>query len=204
MGYTSGPYELRQSFESAPVAWGHFVSVWKRNADGTWNVIADGGAAHGPATLRPDSSVLRVGSDTAGAPLSSEEIEIQAAALSRIDSEYSRSVVELGFRESVGEFVDPSARFNRNGQLPLVGLDVISQAADLSMGFHWVGSDVRDVRISKSGDMGVSYGIVEFAGEPGGASSLTNASYYRIWRRASDAEWRVVVDVLIPIAPSSE
>jgi len=199
LGYTSGPYEVRQTHESEPVAWGHFVSVWRRNADGTWNVVADGGIAHGPTALSPDSSVLRVGVPTDGVLLNTEDWEMVRAGLGTFDSEYSLSVSEMGFHESLDQFVDPGARFYRNGQLPLVGLDTIRQTSAQAIGERWDGSVTRDVLVSQSGDMGVTYGVAQFASDTATTSTPSNASYYRIWRRVSGTGWRVVVDVLIPM-----
>ena len=46
MGYTSGRYELRvKDAKGNPVMRkGSYVTVWKKQADGNWKVMADGGA----------------------------------------------------------------------------------------------------------------------------------------------------------------
>src|SRR3712207_3032360 len=47
MGYTAGPWEFRpQTLKDKPVAFGHFVTVWKRQADGRWKVAVDLGIGH--------------------------------------------------------------------------------------------------------------------------------------------------------------
>lgn len=43
-GWTTGPWEMRA--EGKPTGHGHFLSVWKRVADGTWRVAVDIGIRH--------------------------------------------------------------------------------------------------------------------------------------------------------------
>ena len=203
MGYTSGPFEVRQTHESDPVAWGHFVSVWRRNADGTWNVIADGGIPHGPATLSPDSSVLRVRGEYGSSRMARVDSETSRVELLAVDSAYSQSVVDVGFRASLESFVDQWARFYRFSSLPIVGIEDIASFPMLSV-TPWANWEVRDVVVSQSGDMGVSYGSVRFVYPPEITITFNDASYYRIWRRAPRSNWRVVIDVLIPIDPPGD
>ena len=47
LGVTSGPWWYREIPEDAP-ATGHFVSVWRRTSDGTWQVVFDAGISHPP------------------------------------------------------------------------------------------------------------------------------------------------------------
>jgi ketosteroid isomerase-like protein len=62
LGYTTGPWEIRPSGpQDKPTAFGHFVSVWKRQTDGAWKVVVDLGISHaGPGgnskLLQPSSS----------------------------------------------------------------------------------------------------------------------------------------------------
>ncbi|MGH9424802.1 MAG: YybH family protein, partial [Terriglobia bacterium] len=42
LGYTTGPWEIRPTGpKDKPTAYGHFVSVWKRQTDGLWKVVVD-------------------------------------------------------------------------------------------------------------------------------------------------------------------
>jgi ketosteroid isomerase-like protein len=202
MGYTSGPYEVRMTPDADAVAWGHFISVWRRDAGGTWRVAADGGVAHGPATLGADSVVERAGGG-AEMRLSLNEGEIDAAAMAlrRYDEAYSRSVAENGFVESLDDFVHRSARFFRNGHHPIVGRETIANTPAV-VDAVWSDGEMSAAIISDSGDLGCTYGIVEAQAETEAGSPLLHASYYRIWKQQGDSRWRVVVDVLIPIAPT--
>jgi ketosteroid isomerase-like protein len=44
LGVTTGPWEMQKSFsDKTPVAFGQFLSVWKKQPDKSWKVIVDGG-----------------------------------------------------------------------------------------------------------------------------------------------------------------
>jgi ketosteroid isomerase-like protein len=45
-GYTTGPWELRPNDPQRPTGYGHYVSVWQKQADGAWRVTVDIGIAH--------------------------------------------------------------------------------------------------------------------------------------------------------------
>ena len=204
MGYTSGPYEVRMVPDEDAVAWGHFISVWRRDGEGTWRVAADGGVVHGPATLSPDSVVERIGGGTKrSSRLDDEGIDAAGPALLKVDAEYSRSVAENGFTASMDDFVDQSARFYRNGQLPFVGKETIIRAASVTVNV-WTDSEIRAAIVSDSGDLGCTYGVVQAQPELGTEITQLHASYYRIWKQDANSSWRVVVDVLIPIVPATE
>ena len=62
MGYTTGPWEYKKKKTDArPVAYGQFLSIWKRQRDGTWKVVLDGGVDN-PAPIEKESpgSVFRL------------------------------------------------------------------------------------------------------------------------------------------------
>ena len=204
MGYTSGPWEVRATPEAESVGWGHFVSVWKKDVDGNWKVAADGGISHGPVPLNENGTVVRVGGG-AGASSSRHEVDVSAAGLqlAEIDAEYSRSVAEGGFDGSIVQYLSESARFYRNGDLPLLGREA-AVASALVTGAGWAEWEASDAVVSQSGDMGFTYGVVASTPEDSESGSPWNASYYRIWKQDAESRWRVVVDVLIPFAPSGE
>src|SRR5215211_3439230 len=56
MGFTTGPWEAKADIkDEKPRGYGHFVTVWKKQADGTWRFAVDLGIDHpqsgGPQTL---------------------------------------------------------------------------------------------------------------------------------------------------------
>ncbi len=72
-GFSSGPWTYAAGRDTAPAAFGHFVSVWRREAGGPWKVVLDVGISHpdpgvalervevtpGPTHAPPESLRLR-------------------------------------------------------------------------------------------------------------------------------------------------
>ena len=53
-GFNTGPWEFRQKqTDEKPVAFGEFVSIWKKNAQGEWKVAIDIGIGHGAPKNKP-------------------------------------------------------------------------------------------------------------------------------------------------------
>ncbi len=47
MGYTFGPWEFKEDTKDAkPVGFGHFVTVWQKQADGSWKFAVDLGISN--------------------------------------------------------------------------------------------------------------------------------------------------------------
>lgn len=49
LGYTVGTYEMKMEVDGNPVtANGHYVTIWRKQADGSWKVVFDGGGPSAP------------------------------------------------------------------------------------------------------------------------------------------------------------
>jgi ketosteroid isomerase-like protein len=47
IGYTTGPYEFRKAeMTETPQSWGHYVSIWRKQRDGSWKVEVELGVSH--------------------------------------------------------------------------------------------------------------------------------------------------------------
>ena len=47
MGFTTGPWEAKGDInDEKPSGYGHFVTVWKKQADGSWKFVVDLGISH--------------------------------------------------------------------------------------------------------------------------------------------------------------
>ncbi len=204
LGYTFGPWEFRPPPDStgappdpASIAHGTFVSVWAKQPDGAWRVAVDIGATHEP----PDSGglgsdVLSTGPDHAWAMKTNGGGP--AANLAAIDEAYERDAV----RDGAGALETWGAgdlRFVTEGRRLVAGnpqtRDALSGRGAI-VDFHTQGA-----LISKSDDLGCTYGILERAGaavRPRTAAPDTSV-YVHVWRREQDTVWRLALIVENPL-----
>lgn len=67
LGYTSGPWRLTPAGAAKPAAFGHYLSVWRKDAEGHWKVLIDQGVGHADAPF-PETVVRRGGVAVGSAP----------------------------------------------------------------------------------------------------------------------------------------
>jgi len=67
LGYTSGPWRFTPEGAGKPTAFGHFFTVWRKQADGKWKVLVDHGVSHGEAAF-PEKVQRRGGLGVGPAP----------------------------------------------------------------------------------------------------------------------------------------
>ncbi len=189
LGFTTGPWELKNDIkDEKPSAYGHFMTVWKKQPDGSWKFVVDLGISHpqsgGPQTLWQPAEVN---------PKTSDQMVDQRSELNALlarDPNYGSVGLEQGLVKAFRTFASPEVRLYRNGSLPFIGRDVAAEAlAKVKGKFYWrpLGGDV-----SRAGDLGYTHGTYE-VGDTG--KVIEHGSYVRIWKK-EDGVWRIVMDVI--------
>jgi ketosteroid isomerase-like protein len=200
LGYTTGPWEFREKGpDDTEVAHGNFVTVWKKQADGTWKFVIDLGISNPPPVARVVYLETPSKNQKAfGKPKNKFNIESERAALIDRDREFSKASVNEGAVIAFLHYAADSVRLFRSGKSPLVGKGAAAPVFGEKQGtIAWnpVKSDV-----ARSGDLGYTYG----AGEIKEAGETQRFNYVRIWKRLSDGGWKVVLDVINSIPPANK
>ena len=182
MGFTTGPWEFKGDVkDEKPSAYGHFVTVWKKQTDGTWKFVVDLGISHpqsgGPQTLwQPAETNSKTSFKPVDGPKARE------ALLDR-DRSYST--------DKFSSYASPEVRLYRTGNLPYIGVQAATEALAKTKGqtaWQPIGGDV-----SRAGDLGYTHGTYEATDD---AKKVTEkGSYVRIWRKQGNV-WRIVMDVV--------
>ncbi len=138
LGYTGGPWELRAKPGAAPTGFGHYISVWRKQPNGKWRVVADAGVQHKQRVAVPAKVALpeRSGQSRANAI---------SAELLAMDSDYGR----MHLADDVWVY--------RAGAPPVQGKEALKDAPNVQ-------SKMEGADISASGDLGYTYGIAELEG----------------------------------------
>jgi len=198
MGYTTGPWEFRQDINDAKaVAFGNFLTVWKRQADGSWKFAIDLGISNpqpGEAIQpwqMPHNYLRNVGGTGAGA---SHKEDI--TALMDREREFSRDSVSRGARQAFEDRADRDVRLFRNGQQPA---GKAAAGAFLGAGaINWTWEPAF-ADVSRSGDLGYTYGTYRIASKDAPSNIVESGNYYRIWKKQGN-KWLVVADLTDPVA----
>lgn len=173
-GYTTGSWFVRGREE----AQGSYLKVWRRQPDGTWKWIFDGGPdAIDPAPLAADAARPAL-------PTASRGAGSAAAAVSEV------SALEAQHRDpaALAAMLAPDVRVTRAGVAPAIG----PAAAQL---FAQPGATFSPLRAegSQEGDLAFSLGEARWT-----ENGVERRGHYaRIWQRRV-AGWRIVFDQITP------
>jgi len=191
LGYTTGPYEVfRNKDEKAALAFGHYVSLWRRQDDGNFKVVLDAGVTHGAhPSHQPLYKAPGAGTSPPGRGLVRSAAE---AAIGALEKQLSETAAEHGLAAVLESRLSGSVRAYREGEYPALGrkdaLELI-----LKTGGRWSWVPAR-VLVSDSGDLGYAYGVAERK-----TGSPKKFAFLRIWRQPPSGAWKVVLDLMTAI-----
>lgn len=185
LGFTTGPFTFNGK------ASGYYFTVWKRQADGGWKWVYDGGtdslavdappAGTTPGTLAPASGA---GSYPESAVAKVRKAEDSLAEAARADLKAAYAAVLAPDGRVQGSPARPAA------DPAAVKTELATRAPQIA--FRTLGAES-----SKGGDLAWTYG--EAAWTQGGAPG--SGHYVRIWRH-DRAGWRIVFDQILPDPPA--
>lgn len=193
-GWTTGPWSFAPDTGKAPVAWGHYVSVWRRAPGGAWKLAIDLGVSHDSVEVRamdvehPATAAARaarrVSADTAAA----------VRALRTTDRAAAKATAERGFDAVLTAHAAADLRLYREERMPAHGLNAAKGL--LADSTRFVGWQPTGAEVSRSGDLGYTYGAGEFGPHAGVLGD--SASYVRVWRRGGDGRWKMALEIVLP------
>lgn len=194
LGYTMGPWQYKSDIKDAKAsAFGNFMTIWKKQADGSWKFVLDLGVSHAepktpPAMWQPSSSPSPV-------HVRRTDVEVARRQVLAAEKEFSIASARRGAVEAFLARAANDVRLFREDREPFVGKKLAASALPrLTIQWTWVPTFAD---VSSAGDLGYSYGSYELR-DKASARILESGNYARIWKR-SKGVWRVVIDVANPV-----
>ena len=194
LGYSTGPYEYRDNpkAETADI-YGTFLTIWKRQADGSWRVVLDRGIFH----QKPLEALSLQPLSTASKPKNIEKINIERERgdLKTLDEKLSTDSFKKGEAKSLSSVADMDIRVYRENKFPFLGLENARPTLSTQPGIlSW---KPQFVDVARSGDLGYFYGVYQIKDKAGtDGKVIEEGTYIRIWRKPPNGKWKVVVDLL--------
>ena len=189
MGFTTGPWEAKEDIrDEKPQAYGHFVTVWQKQADGSWKFVVDLGISHpqsgGPQTLWQPVDTNK---DISFKPV--DQASARKELLDR-DRQFSAELVKEGLAKTFLAYASSEIRLYLAGELPYVGSQAVAEVpAKKKPRIKW---DLINGDVSRAGDLGYTHGTYEVTHDSKDVNE--RGSYVRIWQKQGGT-WRVVIDV---------
>jgi len=122
-GYNTGPWEFRvNKTDEKPVAYGHFISVWKKQQDGSWKLAIDIGIDHPQPTEKPALATSSIKTKKKKGPI--DEFKNQLIELEKNFIQSSSNDLEKAYND----YLSKEARVYRVGYTPFTTLESAKEA----------------------------------------------------------------------------
>jgi len=192
LGYTTGPWQYKSDSKDAkPSAFGNFMTIWKRQSDGSWRFVLDLGISNPEPKVQVRPSFPRY----APGRVTSNDVDATRAAVMNEEREFSKASADLGAAETFLLKADVGVRVYREDRMPFVGRAAAAKAMyPPSTVWSWTPAFAD---VSRAGDLAYSYGTYELRDKKTSATTETG-NYARVWKKVAD-RWRVVIDVANPV-----
>jgi ketosteroid isomerase-like protein len=186
LAWSLGPWTYAVKKGGPVLVNGHFLSIWRKQADGRWKVEADIGVPH--AAPKQPIEPFAPQEATLAAPVSLPATPDARAGLLEKEAGLSAAWAGKGGLALLPELAK-EARVLRPRMLPLQGEADIRKALEADpAGARW---EPALLQVAPSGDLGW------VCGECGPDGKGVTASFLRIWIREAGA-WKVLFDVRLP------
>ncbi|HVZ40457.1 MAG TPA: nuclear transport factor 2 family protein [Candidatus Kapabacteria bacterium] len=194
LGYTTGPWKILPVAGGAPLATGHYVTLWRRSGKGPWKIVLDCGTScpipeSDPADVVTPAAIRALAAKWNRTPVDAVPL---AAALRAADS---ATMLVWGKDKPSSALAAHGAgtlMLFRSGVEPVEGLGRGANAADTLSG-NMVSWSQGGVAVASSGDIGYTYGTITAKPAEGDAET---SGYLRIWRITPSGFWEIVLDLL--------
>jgi len=172
LGFTTGPWEYRETkADKEAGAFGNYITIWKKQADGNWKAAVDLGISHGKpaATDAPVTDAMTTATNE----------QSSAAELAAAESKFIAATANAYQQNSNAE-----VKIFRPGQPYITAQAADADKADFV--YMPTGSG-----IAKSGELGYVYGQASVKKD----DKTMNGAYLRIWKM-HNKKWELNVEVV--------
>jgi len=195
LGYTTGPWDFQRRDPLAASSYGHYVAVWKKQADGAWRVVVDLGTTHPPP--KHNERAFAWPEPPAAPPASPVTADAAREELLGIDRAFATAAAQEGTIPAYERHASKQLRLYRNDRFPALGWKAARSVLKGEPGsLSW---EPLTADVAASGDLGYTYG----SARRGDGTASDTRSYVRIWRRDEKGAWSLVLDIMVP-APSGK
>jgi ketosteroid isomerase-like protein len=197
MGYSTGPWEFkRDTHDAKSVAWGHFLTIWKKQANGEWKFAIDLGISN-PQPSQAEAPWAAPKDYKATKLPKGITVPVSNDALLARDREFSRATLKRGTRAAFTDFAAADVRLYRDEKFPIAGREQAAAALPASTN-AWTWEPIAG-DVSSSDDLGYTYGTYQLTS---GGKVIESGNYYRIWKK-DGGRWKVLFDLTNPIPPDA-
>lgn len=192
LGWSTGPWTWkRDSTQKKVDAFGEYMSVWRRQRDGSYKAVLDCGIGHGdPGREENDVefSAPVPGTGLGSRPLAARQSLYQA------DANFAKLAATEGIPGAVARYGTDDLVVLREGAQRFTGRNLAQDS--LRARRESVAKLMSNAQyIADSGDLGYTYGSFV----TGTLAAPDSAYYVHVWHRGAAATWRLAFQCVMPV-----
>ena len=191
LGWSTGPWTWkRDSTQKKVDAFGEYMSVWRRQANGSYKAVLDCGIGHGDPNREEND--VRFSAPVPGTGLGSRPLAARQS-LYQADASFGRLAATEGVAGAIARYATDDVIVLREGAQRFAGRVVAQDSVRARDGTARLMSNAQ--YIADSGDLGYTYGSYV----SGPAAAPDSAYYVHVWHRGAAATWRLAFQVVMPV-----
>lgn len=192
LGVNWGPWEFRRTMEEDPIAFGYFVTVWKKQTDGSWKFLFDmgnGNEKHEIKIPQVKESILLNGNKA------EKDNNTAYGSISEIENKLAAESKTKGFKNVYKNFVNKNTTIIRNEIFPVAEEKINAFLDTTNVPQKW---EALGGTVSAANDLGYTYGKVTLLNNSENENDAKPSLYYlHVW--VYDNGWKLLVDLTNPI-----
>ena len=191
LGWSTGPWTWkRDSTQKKVDAFGEYMSVWRKQADGSFRAVLDCGIGH--ADPAREETEVHYSAPVPGARLGSRPLAARQS-LYQADATFARIAATEGVSGAIARYATDDIVVLREGAQRFSGRAVAQDSVRARERVAKMTSNAQ--YIADSGDLGYTYGSYV----TGTLAAPDSAYYVHVWHRGAAATWRLAFQVVMPV-----
>lgn len=190
MGWTTGPWTYRRdSTDLQPIAYGQFVTVWRKQPDGSWRASIDAGIGHAPPSIGMTEPSLRT---LPAMPAGWRKPLAERKSLWQTDAEFVKVARAEGPAAALLKYAAFDVVVLRDGAQRWIGVTAVDSIAAREPKVDMMSTAQF---MSQAGDLGYTYGTYVVPRE----ADADSGHYVHIWERDPSRVWKLALEVVLPL-----
>ena len=190
MGWTTGPWTYRRdSTDLQPIAYGQFVTVWRKQPDGSWRASIDAGIGHAPPSIGVTEPSLRT---LPAMPAGWRKPLAERKSLWQTDAEFVKVARAEGPAAALLKYAAFDVVVLRDGAQRWIGVTAVDSVAAREPKVDMMSTAQF---MSQAGDLGYTYGTYVVPRE----ADADSGHYVHIWERDPSRVWKLALEVVLPL-----
>ena len=185
-GYTTGPAKWKANKKDEKfLGYGQFISIWKKQKEGSWKVALDCGIENPEPSGQPEPLRMSIPEDDKQVKTGDarrKALPLQEAHQKFVDA------AKTNLADATLTVAAEEVRVYREGSLPAIGKRAAKAALEAKAGkisFEQLGGDM-----SHSTDLAYSYGKYSLNRD----GSVESGHFFQIWQTDAAGSWKLVLD----------